>query len=299
MPELSFVYPSMVQPEGTFRGGLLSRWAEASQLDCNYIEIPANFVKNAHEERVTGIEVCQMLTDSAIGHLYTSSDHVPEDLRYILHTEPSFAHPDSNGIKRPAADLRWHDQEWVSEFSAMLISISECLGKPADIIEIHPGSNRSVRMRDIVASMESIKGIYGDYFGHHSPKVVLENRLGSNVETGRDLREFWMTLEEHAPDLCDSCGIVLDLSVLFNTARKKGESYSEYLDTIPIGGIKGIHVHTLHRAPSPGDAVPWDLAFAKVKQIDHDFFINPEIHHKNRVRESIGFCRGMIRGERG
>lgn len=111
MPELSFVYPSMVQPEGTFRGGLLSRWAEASQLDCNYIEIPANFVKNAHEERVTGIEVCQMLTDSAIGHLYFFGPRSRRPPLYSPHWL-IFAHPDSNGIKRPAADLRWHDQEW-------------------------------------------------------------------------------------------------------------------------------------------------------------------------------------------
>lgn len=72
--------------------------------------------------------------------------------------------------------------------------------------------------------------------------------------------------------------------------------YPWYLDAIPIEGIKGIHVHTLHKAPSLGDSVPWDLAFAKVKQIDHDFFINPEIHHKNKVRQTIGFCREMIQG---
>jgi len=44
-------------------------------------------------------------------HFYTASDN----LRYILHTEPSFAHPDSNGIKGPAADLRWRLLVYVEE----------------------------------------------------------------------------------------------------------------------------------------------------------------------------------------
>src|SRR5690606_20579869 len=154
---------------------LLTRWAEASLIDCQYVEIPANFIKNAHEERATGIVgVCQILTEEAISLLYTASDNVPGDLHYILHTEPSFSHPDSKGVKQHAADLRWHDQKWVSQFSKMLIAISECLGKPAEIIEIHPGSNRSVTMKDIVSSMESIQGTYSDHFEHASPKMVLE-----------------------------------------------------------------------------------------------------------------------------
>ena len=294
MPTISFVYPSMVQPDGTFRGGLLTRWEEASLIGCQYVEIPANFIKNAHEQRATGIGVCQMLTEEAIGLLYTASDNVPGDLHYILHTEPSFSHPDANGIKQPAADLRWHDQKWVSQFSAMLIAISECLGKPADIIEIHPGLNRSATMKDIVSSMESIQGTYNDHFGHPSPTMVLENRNGSIVETGRQLREFWMAMEDYSEDVGRSCGIVLDLSVLFNTARRRGESYPGYLDNVPIDGIKGIHVHTLPKAPSSSDPVPWDLAFAKVKQIKHDFFINPEIHHKNKVGQTIAFCKERL-----
>lgn len=125
--------------------------------------------------------------------------------------------------------------------------------------------------------------------------MVLENRNGSIVETGRQLREFWMAMEDYSEDVCRSCGIVLDLSVLFNTALRRGESYPGYLDNVPAGGIKGIHVHTLHKAPSASDPVPWDLAFAKVKQIKHDFFINPEIHHKNKVGQTIAFCKEMMR----
>ncbi|HNW79896.1 MAG TPA: hypothetical protein PKJ91_00275 [Methanoregulaceae archaeon] len=284
----------MRQPEGVFRGGLLSRWREAPRLGCSFVEIPANFIKHPKEEEATGLGMCQMLTDEAIYHLYTPTDKIPQDLRYILHTEPSFAHQDANGVKHPAADLQWHNSSWVKKFCDMLIGISERLGMQASVIEIHPGSNRAVMMRDIAVAMKNIQEIYGGHFGDGYPKVVLENRNVSNIEEGRQLREFWMALQNHTPEICDTCGIVLDLSVLFNVARRKGDSYEAYLDAVPAEGVKGIHVHTLHGAPSLEDAVPWSIAFEKVKAIPHDFFINPEIHHPNRVGQTIAFCEDML-----
>ena len=104
-----------------------------------------------------------------------------------------------------------------------------------------------------------------------------------------------MTLQNHTPELCESCGIVLDLSVLFNVARRTGNSYEASLEAVPIEGVKGVHVHTLHGAPSFNDAVPWDVTFGKVKAIPHDFFINPEIHHPNRVGHTIAFCDEMLK----
>jgi hypothetical protein len=286
----------MSQPPGDFRGGLLSRWEDASRLGCEFLEIPANFIKHSKEEEATGLGMCQVLTDDAIRRLYISARDVPEDLRYIMHTEPSFAHEDVHGKKHPPADLRWNEREWVNAFTDMLISISKHLGKPASIIEIHPGSNRSVKMRDIANAMKMIRERYGDHFGEGYPQVVLENRNISNIEDGRQLRELWMTMQEYTSEICDTCGIVLDLSVLFNVARRRGESYDSYLDAIPTEGVKGIHVHTLHKAPSLEDPVPWKRAFEKVKEIPHDFFLNPEIHHANRIADTIAFCRRMMEG---
>ena len=81
-----------------------------------------------------------------------------------------------------------------------------------------------------------------------------------------------------------------------NVARMTGESYEAYLKIVPIDGVKGIHVHTLHRAPSENDEIPWDVAFKKVREISHDFFVNPEIHHPNMVGQTIAFCERMMTG---
>lgn len=280
----------MMQPKGELRGGLISRWKEAKLLGCGFIEVPANFIKNANEERITGIGVTQIPTKEAIDSLYIHTGTVPDELKYIMHTEPSFPLEDANGVTQPAANLKWHDKDWVNRFTQMLIMISERLGKPASIIELHPGSNDSVTMKDIACSIKAIREMYGDHFGGLYPAIVLENRNRSIIENGQQLSELWTAMNQHVPELCNTCGIVLDFSVLFNVTRRRKESFQEYIDAVPVDGIKGVHVHTFHDAPSRDDPVPWDSAFKKVREIPHEFFINTEIHHKNKVRESIKFC---------
>ncbi|MEI6842613.1 MAG: hypothetical protein WCK53_15190 [Methanomicrobiales archaeon] len=299
MKKISYVYPSMMQPDG-FRGGLLSRWEEASKVGCQYIEVPCNCIKNAKEEIATGISPCQMLTPDAIKSLYTSGNNLPESLEYILHTEPSFSITDAKGEQVPAADLQWHNPEWVKKFGTMIIGISERLGKPASIIEIHPGSNKSVTMKDIAVSMKSLREMYGDHFNKKYPRIVLENRNCATiancvtVETGQQLQALWTAMKETVPEICDTCGIVLDFSVMFNVARRKKESYEEYLNAVPVEGIKGIHVHKLHHSPSMEDDVPWEMAFKKARNIPHDIFVNPEIHQENKIQSTIDFCQERL-----
>jgi len=294
MVKISYVFPSMRQGPGQFRSGLLTRYEEAVPLGCRYLEVPANGVRNIKEEKQTGICVCEMLTGDAIEKLYTPADTVPDDLEYILHTDPSFHQRGLDGVTHPAADLRWHDGDWLQRFCEMQIAISEYLGAPASIIEIHPGSNRSVSMKDIARAMQKIRQVYGDHFGGVAPRIVLENRTGSLIENGRQLREFWMAMQEHTPELARESGIVLDFSALFSTAGKRNDSFEDYLTAVPVEGIVGLHVHTRHQAPSADDALPWDVVFEKVAAIPHDFFINPEIHHKNKVGETIAFCERYL-----
>lgn len=289
----------MMQSDG-FRGGLLSRWEEATKAGCQYIEVPCNCIKNSREEIATGIAPCQMLTPDAINTLYTHGNNLPGALEYILHTEPSFPVTDAKGTTIPAADLQWHNPEWVKKFGTMIIGISERLGKPATIIEIHPGSNKSVTMKDIAIAMKSLGEMYGDHFNNSSPQIVLENRNCATaahcvtIETGHQVLELWTAMKKTVPEICDNCGIVLDFSVLFNVARRKKESYEEYLNAVPVEGIKGIHIHKLHHAPSMEDDVPWEMAFEKARSIPHDIFVNPEIHQKNMIPSTIDFCQERL-----
>jgi len=298
MARISYVFPSLRQPWGTFRGGLLPRFEEAVLHGCRYIEIPASFIRSRGEEKETGISVCGMLTKEAIEKLYFPSETIPEGLEYIFHTDPSFSQVSADGVRQPPADLRWHETGWLQQFSEMLICISERLGAPASIIEIHPGSNQSVSMKDIALAMRTLRQTYGDHFNGRPPGIVLENRNGSIIEDGRQLREFWTALQHHAPELCGSCGIVLDLSALSNTAGLQGDAFEDYLGAVPVEGIMGLHIHTRHQAPSPKDTIPWETVFAMVAGIPHDFFINPEIHHRDQVRETTAFCKGYL-GEGG
>ncbi|WP_062397132.1 hypothetical protein [Methanogenium cariaci] len=127
------------------------------------------------------------------------------------------------------------------------------------------------------------------------PQIVLENRNGSIIENGRQLRDFWMAVQQHAPTLAKQSGIVLDISALYTTANRRNDSFEASLTAVPIAGIRGLHVHTRHQAPpSADDTIPWETVFEKVREIPHDFFINPELHHKNQVGDTIAFCERYL-----
>ena len=120
MVKRSYVFPSMSQPYGQFRGGLVSRWEEAHPLGCKYLEIPGNFIKHPKEEEATGLGMCEMLTPDAIDVLYIPAENPPREIEYIFHTDPSFPQTDRYGVNQPAADLRWHDSVWLKKFCTML-----------------------------------------------------------------------------------------------------------------------------------------------------------------------------------
>ena len=92
-------------------------------------------------------------------------------------------------------------------------------------------------------------------------------------------------------DLKSTLGIILDIQQLFT--RTKGNSLDE-LHAIPAGTVKGLHIHSKHRIPSESDPIPWRDVFPWIKESPDGVIINPEVHHRKQVHETIQFCEAMI-----
>lgn len=75
--------------------------------------------------------------------------------------------------------------------------------------------------------------------------------------------------------------------------KTKGKFLEQY-DVIPIESLKAFHIHCLHRTPRIGDEIPWKFVFGKIKFIKGKILINPEIHQKTKVKNSIMFCNKML-----
>ncbi len=58
--------------------------------------------------------------------------------------------------------------------------------------------------------MDGIENACGE-----APLILLKNRTGQVVSTGRDLAEFWCTVEKHGVELAERLGVVLDVQQLF------------------------------------------------------------------------------------
>ena len=63
------------------RGSLLAQLELAAATGCDLIEVPADFVKNLTEMRLTGLPLGSMLDRKAISILYRS-DRVPAKLHF-------------------------------------------------------------------------------------------------------------------------------------------------------------------------------------------------------------------------
>ena len=178
MVSVSYVFPNVAGiPQ---RSGLMKRWVLAKNLGCDYVEVPADFVKNQTEIDKTGLELGDFLTKDAVAELYEQDRDVPKELKYILHTEPSLVRHDGYGI-RYQAPLKWHDKEWRGQVVSMTLSISKFFSKPAAIIEIHPGDKRN-SFEDLVESMRLLVDKYDAEF-KVKPLILLENRTGQFISS--------------------------------------------------------------------------------------------------------------------
>lgn len=273
------------------RSGLLRRWNFAQKLKCGYIEVPADFAKSG-----------KPLGKQAILNLYERNGEAPpEDLEYVLHTEPVLKGHDI---------LKWCDKRWLDQFANMIIFLSEFLGKPASIIEIHPGNRSKDSFEDIAKSITFLLDKYKEGLGVE-PFILLENQTEQQISRGREIRDFWSFLSEKNPELKRRFGIVPDVQQLYtrekrDLKKKLGTIQLEILrakfikafDIIPSEALKGFHVHCKHRVPHVHDEIPWSQVLDRIKRTENHIIINPEVLREEWVEPIINFCDGILGRER-
>jgi len=286
MRNISYVLPNVTGiPQ---RGGLWGRWELAKELGCGCIEIPADFIKNKTEIERTGKRLGEFLTKEDIAILYEKDSALSPEIKYILHTEPSLPRNDGYGISHQAP-LEWHNDDWVKRLTDMIVSLSQFFGLPAKAIEIHPGDKRN-SFQNIITSIQSLLSQYKSKMDCE-PLILLENRTGQFISTGIEIKLFWEYLIKEYPHMRNKIGIVLDVQQLYTSTKNH---FLEELEEIPLESIKGFHIHTKHRMPKLSDEIPWRKVFEFISKINHDFIINPEIHHKNKIKEAIKFCENVL-----
>ena len=85
MSGISFVFPNINSFNSkNSRGRLLNRWEKAKQYNFDFVEVPANFVKDTETEFL-GLSECKFLTTEAINKLYPKDDKLPISIKYIFH----------------------------------------------------------------------------------------------------------------------------------------------------------------------------------------------------------------------
>jgi hypothetical protein len=286
MLKVSYVYPNVCEIKQ--RGSLLERWQLAIKLNCEYVEVPSDLIKNGTEATKTNLQVGDFLTNEAIEILYDRDLKNPGNLSYILHTEPSFRRFDSYGLSYQPP-LKWYDAEWVNKLTNMIISLSKFFNFSPSIIEIHPGDKRNT-FDDILSSSLSIIKKYWEVF-QVEPCILLENRTGQFISTGKDISELWGFLCENYPNLRNKFGVVLDIQQLFTVTK---ERFNTELESIPDEILGGFHIHHRHNVPHINNEIPWVDVFNKISKLKKPIIINPEIHHKNKVNDAINFCKNML-----
>lgn len=286
MPMIKFVYPNVSGIEQ--RGSLVGRWKLASQSGCEYIEVPADFIKNGSETKKTKLDLCSFIPPKALPLLYKRDSAIPPQLKYILHTEPSLPRSDGYGLSSQAP-LKWYDEDWINRLTEMVISICRFFHKPASAIEIHPGDARN-EFRHIGNAVRMLLEAFRDEFQMET-LIMLENRTGQFISTGEQIADFWAYIKGNCPDLVASLGIVLDIQQLHTCTN---EAFIRHLELIPNESIKGLHIHRKHRLPRIGDGLPWEQAFRKIAELRSEVLINPEVHHNKDVRATIEFCKESL-----
>jgi len=286
--QATYVYPNTCEiPQ---RGGLLSRWKLLANSEFSVIEVPADFIKNNSEEVKTGLSVTDFLSEKAIETLYNKGDNIPSELQYILHTEPSLPRTDHYQIVTQPL-LKWYDKQWVEKLCEMTLNISKFLSKPPFAIEIHPGDNRN-KYSDIC---EAANFLIERYFAELKvrPLILLENRTGQFISKGSDISCFWKLLKQNYTFLEDKVGIVLDIQQLFTVTRKQ---FEEQFEKIPFDAIKGVHIHSKHKAPKSSDEIPWVAVFEKLSKIAKNLIVNPEVSHRSDIQRTLDFWKNGIEG---
>jgi len=288
---VDYVYPNLSPAHlksVTPRGGLIERWKLAKDTNCAYIEVPCHLVYNKTEEELTNLKIGDFLGEKEILQLYTRYEETPQSLKYVFHTEPSIGKSNRYG-RRIYSEIKWYDEVWSNRYLEMILSIIDYLNHPPSIIEIHPGDTQN-NYDNLARFEKSIIETFKSYFDY-KPVILLENRTEQFISTGKQIKTYWNHIKDEHSDLVKDTGIVLDIQQLHT---KTGDRFLQELEQIPKDCLKGFHIHTKHRWPKLNDLIPWRYVFGKIKQLDQNIIINPEIHQKKRVSQAIEFCNSLL-----
>jgi hypothetical protein len=281
------VFPNISTFNRNGRGCLDQRYEIAEAHGCSFVEVPADFVKNKTEVRLTGKELGSILSAQDIQKLYEPGTP-SKDIKYILHTEPQLSRRNGKGFSC-TPQLKWNDQKWVRDFANMAVAISKRFGVSPAGIEIHPGGKHN-SYSDIVRSITTIRDSFEKSF-NIIPFVVLENRTGQFVSNGEQIQKFWQILLFENRSLSKYVGIVLDIQQLYTVTKS---DFLKQLYYIPKESVKGLHIHCRHRTPSVENKIPWAEVFTWLGEIEHNIFLNPEVHHHSQAKDTISFCNEMM-----
>ncbi len=289
MNNIWFVFPNVSGVNSkNFRGGLLNRWEKAEQHGFAFVEIPAHFVRKT-ETKFLGLSKSEFLTKEAINKLYLRDDKLPRDIKYILHTEPALASKHC---------LKWYSEQWVKQFIKMNIDISNHLGLPPTMIEIHPGKKPNT-YQDVAESVIKIFNNFKDEF-KVKPTILIENRTEHIISNGIQMREFWGYLVKNYPLYKTYIGFVVDFRTMYTQVSKDysnnvNSHFIDNIELIPEESIKGCHIHNSHtKAPTIRDAVPWHSVFNKIISVNNDLILNPEVFSPRLALETKKFCINMF-----
>ncbi len=281
---VEYVYPNLASlPQ---RGSLLERWNLAIKEGCDFMEIPADFIKNQTEMERTGLHLGDMLSEREIRLLYAKDADLPSGVEYILHTDPGIPRRGGGG-QFYLPPLEWENARWVESFVDMVVGIERHLGVPAAAIEIHSGA-RSNSLQSLIAA---IRLLHEEHFRatKQSCRILVENKVGQAVANAEDMAMLWRMLLDNG--MQDISGIMLDIP---NLLKASGKRFASHLDAVPNDSIQGMHIHWRHQAPSMSDPVDWRAVFDKIRSMEHQIKINPEVFHSTQVGETINFCEHIL-----
>ncbi|MCW4049902.1 MAG: TIM barrel protein [Candidatus Bathyarchaeota archaeon] len=265
---------------------MIERWELAKETGCDYVELPGHLIYNKSEEIETDLKIGCFPRKKDIENFYTTSD-LPDDLRYVLHTDPSIGKYNRYGLRK-YTEIKWFNSEWRKRYCHLIIEIADYLGRAPSIIEIHPGDTQNL-FEDVVSFCIEVRETFSENYGDVS--VLLENRTEQFIATGRELRDYWQYITDSHRDIREKLGLVLDIQQLFTKTKTR---FKEEFSIIPDESLKGFHIHHKHRWPSIRDPIPWSLVFSRIRELNQKIIINPEIHQKKRVQQSIDFCNRML-----
>ncbi len=288
MSQIIWVLPNVSEFNKNGRGSLYKRLVEAKKLGFDLIEIPADFIKNKTEIKITGLNIGDFLTKEAISRLYNKAnvDTNALNYKYILHTDPQLRRKIDSRSVQPKP-LQWYNKTWLEKFIEMLNNIIEYFEAPPYAIEIHPGTKPN-KIEDVANAMCILSNEFSNTF------ILLENRTKQIISNAKQINTLWNLLTEISNP--KKFGVILDVQQLFTTCRNL-ESFIKNFQNLNIEALKGVHIHSNHKCPNLTDRIPWQKVFeflSKVIKKKQLFLINPEVHHKNHILETKKFIEKMI-----